>query len=160
MRSALIPGTRDLSWDMIMQAKVENSLDRFVVRHHRRGMDWISRAMMERAVGLGVLFGQPGERGNTQAVVCERSRFESRKDAAKWVRDHDFRADSVVEEQSSFKFEQFPERLAEPDSFKRVKLDDGVDANTCKRAARERQDDDRSLDLSGSEDSVESFFSN
>lgn len=141
MRSAMIHGSRDLAWDLIQEAKQLNNMDQFILRHHKRGKAWATGALMDRAVGMGALFGQQGDRANTQSILCGKERFSTRQSAARWARDHDFRADKVKQVDRGFQFEQFPERLVEPDSFKAVRLDEGVEANTCKKKRADAGED-------------------
>ena len=63
------------------------------------------------------------QRSRIVTIACERKRFDTRGEAARWVRDHDFRADRAVEQADSF---QFIQRKGAPGES--IRLDDGVTA--------------------------------
>jgi hypothetical protein len=86
------------------------------------------------------MFGKRGERSNTQAVLCAKSRFADPKRAARWVRDHDFRADRRKDSEGDFIFEQFPEAQAEAGTLRSIGMDEGVSARVCRVKQQESSD--------------------
>lgn len=74
------------------------------------------------------------QRTSVQSVVCSKSRFGSEAEAARWARDHDFRADKVDATDDSFRFRQFEPTRCKDDSFRTIEMDEGVKAVICKKA--------------------------
>ena len=122
----------DVAWDSLSQLKRDGASDLRTMPNHVRA----AVANWSRAAGWGLMCAEPGERGNTQAVVCERSRFETPQAAARWVREHDFRADRRTTSAKSFIFRQFDEAVGEKGSFFDEPMDEGVSARCCKREAK------------------------
>jgi hypothetical protein len=153
-RSAFVEGTRDINPGFMLAAKRANALA------IGRGMsleEFLATDDAKRAVGLGAMFGKRGERSNTQAVVCEKSRFADPRRAARWVRDHDFRADKRTTTDSAFVFEQFPESNVDSGSLRNITLDEGVAARVGRVRPVEEEQQGRGLD--GDDRSTESFDS-
>ncbi len=67
-----------------------------------------------------------------QTVLLTKERFPTRARAAKWVRDHDFRADKIDETDNGFRFRQFPPTQCRERSFRTIRLDNGVSAVICR----------------------------
>lgn len=147
-RSALVGEDRDFTAPLLLVAKRANIVEGVSFE------EWFASEGGKRALGFGALFGKRGERANTQSLVCAKARFASRAGAAKWVRDHDWRADRANETDTDFVFAQFDEKDAEPNSFKTISLDEGVNAKTC----RVRTPSESSDDTEGRKLSFEEFF--
>jgi hypothetical protein len=159
LRSAFVPGTDDLDGRLLRTVKLANGdCTPKTSRSSYRSFEEFFRSQEgKRALGFGVLVGQRGERQNTQAVVCARTRFSDPKRAARWVRDHDFRADKRNDSDQSFTFEQFPEAAAESGTFRNIGIDDGVTARVCRIKQAESSELGRAVDSKTS--SAESFES-
>lgn len=131
---AFVPGTRDIDPASLMIAKRHNGA--LLSRHLSPGdtlEHWLASAEGERAVGMGALFfGVQGERQNTQAITVRADRFSSRYAAAKWVREHDFRADRMKESGGMLTFEQMPEKQFESKGWSSIRLDTGIEARVGK----------------------------
>jgi hypothetical protein len=125
----------DVSWSGLRDLKRDASVDLAALpKQLRAGV-----AHFSRAAGFGLLCAEPGERSNTQAVVCARDRFQTPQQAARFVREHDFRADKRSTTAKSYVFEQFAKDRAEKDSFEDIGMDEGVMARVCKRAKSEER---------------------
>jgi hypothetical protein len=158
-RSALVAGSGDLDGRMLVSVKRANAS--LGVGGAMSIEEFLATPVAQRAIGWGVLFAKKGERQNTQAVVCSKSRFSDSRRASRWVRDHDFRADKRKDLDDSFVFEQFAEAAAEPGSFRTIGMDDGVSAKVCrvKQVEQEGQDGGRSVDRTdGAHESFESWL--
>lgn len=158
-RSALVDGTDDLDARMIVVAKKLNLLDRCAEPFGLTVEEFLASDVAAKAIGFGALFGKRGERANTQAVVCAKTRFSTVSRAKRWVRDNDFRADRSKETDSGFVFEQFAESLGESGSFRGIALDEGVEARVCRVRQAEENPEGRSIDTKGDEpESVETWL--
>lgn len=134
---AFVPGTRDIDPASLITAKRHNGA---LLSQHLFGKqtleDWLVSGAGERAVGMGALFfGKQGERGNTQAIHVEADRFSSRAAAARWVRDHDFRADRVKQANGITTFEQQPATRFDSNGWRTIRLDKGIEARVGKPAS-------------------------
>jgi len=127
---AFVPGTLDVDPASLMIAKRHNGA--LLSRHLSAGEtldSWLASEAGERAVGMGALFfGKQGERANTQAIQVRADRFSSRYAAAKWVREHDFRADRMKESGGMLTFEQMAEKQFETKGWRNIRLDTGIEA--------------------------------
>lgn len=141
--SAFAPGGDDFDSRLLIAAKRANAE---AIKSGMTLEEFLATDEASRATGLGAVFGKRGERSNTQSVVCNKSRFTDPRRAAKWVRDHDFRADKRSENDAAFVFEQFPESMIEPGSIRAIGLDDGVSARVCKVRQIETPAAGRSVD--------------
>ena len=114
----------DMSWDRIASVKRE-----FLIEIDRmpRGIR-LAAEQYRRAIGIGTMCAEPGDRRNTQSLRLARSSFKSSAAARRWARDHDFRADRMTTTSSSFLFEQQREDLFEADAFRMRNVDEGVKA--------------------------------
>jgi len=63
-----------------------------------------------------------------QSLIFSKDKFDSAANAKKWATDHDFRADKVDETEDSFRLRQRDPGDFRPDSFRTIKLADGVSA--------------------------------
>jgi hypothetical protein len=138
---AFVPGTDDVDPALLAMAKRHNGA---VMTRHLAGSQtleaWLASAEGERAVGMGALFfGAVGERQNTQAIQVRSDRFSSRYAAAKWVREHDFRADRMKESNGLLTFEQAPEKRFEPRGWRNIRLDTGIEARVGKPTQVEQE---------------------
>lgn len=160
-RSGFVPETGDFDGRMIAAVKRVNWLP--VVEARGKSAlsveEFLGSGLGQRAVGFGAMFGRRGERSNTQAIRCGRSRFGTATRAARWVRDHDFAADERVETESDFVFAQFAESLGEPGSFRNITLDDAVVASVCRLRPPEENADAGGRSAVGGEETVEAFLS-
>lgn len=73
-------------------------------------------------------------RHEVQSILCSRERFEDRSAAARWVRDHEFRADQPDEVGDVFRFRQF--ELDKDSQTSMLDLDQHVKAVMAKRSQR------------------------
>ncbi|MEY2849604.1 MAG: hypothetical protein RI885_2271 [Actinomycetota bacterium] len=125
--------TGEVRWDRVGDMKRE-----FLIEVDRMPLEIRAAAeTYRRAAGLGVMCATPGERRNTQAVVCTRDRFQSKAAAKRWVRDHDWRADRSVDVESGWRFDQLAEKGFE--SFEERKVDPGVVARIGKRKEQDQR---------------------
>ena len=88
----------------------------------------------------GGMFGpppKPGLRSSVQCVVASRLRFDTPAEAAKWVREHSFRADTMGNDGEGYRFEQF--KLSENQELKRIKLEDGIFALVTKNSSKDTE---------------------
>lgn len=152
-RSAFLPETGDFDGRSIVAVKRANAVRADSVEA------WLRSEAGARAMGFGALFGRRGERSNTQAVRCGKSRFGTATRAARWVRDHDFAADERAETDSEFVFAQFAESLGEPGSFRNITLDDAVVASVCRVRPPEETADAGGRSAEDDEETVEAFLS-
>ena len=90
---------------------------------HRRELRAIAARHL-RAAGFGLMCAEPGDRGNVQSIRVAKDRFETVRDAARWVNDHGFPADVRKETATAFEFEQFEAGTREEKRL--ATLDDGV----------------------------------
>jgi hypothetical protein len=134
----------DVLWNEIPTLKVEGARDLSVMPSRIRA----AIAQYSRATGFGLMCATPGERANTQAVLCGRERFATPQAAARFVRQHDFRADRRRTTAKNYVFEQFGEGVAEKGTFEDLGIDEGVVARICKRAPKAESADGRGRDLS------------
>jgi hypothetical protein len=125
-RSGLSDG--DVNPRDLILAKAANMLDRIAEPFGLTVEQFLATDEARQAQARGQFFGRRGERSNTQAVSLSKSRFATPKSAARWVRDHDFRADKRKDDASAFVFEQFPESELESGSARTMPLEDGVSA--------------------------------
>lgn len=134
---AFVPGTRDIDPAALILAKRHNgALASGRLKAGQTLEDWLAGDEGSKAVGMGALFfGKQGERANTQAIQMRPERFSSRAAAARWVRDHDFRADRVRETNGVMSFEQQPEARFESRGWRTIRLDSGIEARVGKPAA-------------------------
>ena len=72
------------------------------------------------------------EATEVQTVILSKETFETLKEATKWVRDHDFKADKVDETENSWRFRQFAPGLCQENSFRTIDITDGVNAVICR----------------------------
>lgn len=90
--------------------------------------------MWDRIAPMKSVFAEEQERGKTErsrrlrsqvgAIICSKDRFEQRKDAASFVREHEFRADKPLEDSdNSWRFVQ-----REGTTERGIKFDEGVTA--------------------------------
>jgi len=89
---------------------------------------------------LWSMFGLPGKRSNVQSLTLAKSRFSDMSVAARYVRDHDFRADKRKVGDGGFSFQQFPERLADPETWQTQELQTGVTARLAERKSDKKED--------------------
>ena len=141
MRS-FVPGTRDIDPAALMIAKRHNG---GILQRHLGDSQtlehWLRTEEGERAVGMGALFfGVQGERANTQAITVRSDRFSSRYAAAKWVREHDFRADRMKEANGLLTFEQVPDKQFESKGWRSIQLDTGIEARVGKPTKGQESD--------------------
>jgi len=134
----------DVAWDDIATRKRTAAPDFQKMPNRIRAMV----AQYARAQGFGLMCAEPGERTNTQALLCSRERFLDVKEAAQFVREHDFRADRRRTTAKNYVFEQFGEGVAEKGTFEDLGIDEGVVARICKRAPKAESADGRGRDLS------------
>lgn len=102
-------------------------------------MWWREIAPMKRdarAAGLGLMFAQPGERGNTQALVFPRSRFADLATAKRWARENDFRADHSAVNEADIVLEQF--KAPDGAEFDDIRIEDGIRARVVNVTSAER----------------------
>lgn len=64
----------------------------------------------------------------TQSILCSKSRFSSKEEAAKWVTDHDYKAEKVDETEENYRFRQREPGDFEEGSFRTITLEEGVKA--------------------------------
>jgi hypothetical protein len=89
-------------------------------------------------------------RDSIQSIVMHKERFRDRTAAARWVREHEFRADKATESDDSFRFVQFPDGNCEDGSCRTLgagKHDNGVQFVVCKKAARLAHVDDSDMTI-------------
>ncbi len=56
------------------------------------------------------------QKTEVQTVILSKKRFKNRKDARKWIKDHDFKSSKIDETSNSFRFRQ-----KSPDLFVRLR---------------------------------------
>lgn len=148
-RSGLIDG--DVDARELLIAKQSNLIDRVAEPFGLTVEEFLATDDAQRAIDRGQFFGKRGERNNTQALLLSKSRFATPRAAARWVRDHDFRADKRKDAAGEFIFEQFAESDLESGSARSMPLEEGVSARIG--AIKEQGDPSGRLDgrLSGDE---------
>ena len=67
-----------------------------------------------------------------QSVICSKKRFKTALAAAKWCRDHGFKAGKADTTSTSYRFRQFEPSSCQVGSFRTLKLDTGVSAVICR----------------------------
>ncbi len=72
------------------------------------------------------------EATEVQTLILDKKTFETLKEATKWVRDHDFKAEKVDETENSWRFRQFAPGLCQENSFRTIDITDGVNAVICR----------------------------
>lgn len=125
----------DVRWDAIADMKREFLIDMPRMPREVR----VAAESYRRAMGMGTLCAEPGARANTQAIACTKAQFPTVADAARWVREHDFRADRRRTTTDHFVFDQFPQERVEKDTLEERKLDPGVSARIGALKAKDGQ---------------------
>lgn len=157
-RSALLEGTGDIDARLLLAAKRANLLDRLAEPFGLSVEEFLKTDEAANGLARGWFFGKRGERANTQALQLSKARFGTATRAARWVRDHDFRADKRKDSAGEFVFEQFAETVAEPNSLRQLPLEEGVTARVC-TPKKEDDEDGRALDGGGARgESVEQWL--
>lgn len=72
------------------------------------------------------------ETTEVQTIICSKDKFDSSEAAAKWCKEHDFRADKMDETEDSFRFRQFEPSKCQEDSFRTIDITEGVKAVICR----------------------------
>lgn len=148
----------DIDARMLVAAKRANLLDRLAEPFGLTVEQFLATDEAANGIARGWFFGKRGERANTQALRLVKTRFGTPARAARWVRDHDFRADIPKHTDGEFVFEQFSADVAEPGSFRPISLEEGVSATVC---TPKKEDDEagRAIDTGERQDeSVEQFL--
>lgn len=127
--------TGDLAWDRIASAKRDFLMNVGGMPREIRAAAEVHR----RAVGMGTLCAEPGERRNTQSLVLSKERFKSEAAAARYVRDHDFRADRRSQTADAYEFAILDAKKFEKGSIAERALDPGVVARIGAPKAQDEQ---------------------
>lgn len=67
-----------------------------------------------------------------QTLILSKEKFKTLDAAKKWVTDHDFHVSKVDETDESWRFRQFEPTECQDESFRTIKIDDGVTAVICR----------------------------
>jgi hypothetical protein len=126
-----VAGAAELPVDGAAGIKANSRPDPFAARRGAQLL-WSDVGGFKRGVAAGERWAGFGEvefglRGNVHALVMSRERFDTRAAAARWVRDHDWRADRCRETETDFVFDQFAPH--DGAKLRSQRLDPGVAAS-------------------------------
>jgi HK97 family phage prohead protease len=80
-----------------------------------------------------------------QTIIFEKESF-SKEDAIKWLKDHDFKYDDIVEKDTTFHFRQQDPELFDPESFRTIEITKGIKAIIGKKKSQEGKQDESATD--------------